>query len=87
MWLNAGEVTYHSDIDEMPYYQRSLALAKSQLEVNPDEASVLSALALTNAALGDAGAANKFITLALSAGGNDVYVMYDVAVAYARMGL
>ncbi len=87
MWLNAGEAAFHCDVDEMPYYTKSMELAQRQLSINPDAADVLSALALTTATVGDKASSKDYVYRAQIADGNDVYVLYDVAVAYSRMGL
>lgn len=85
LWLNAGEAAFHGDKEPDPYYRQSIALAEAQLAINPDEPEILSSLALCYASLGQMKTAQEHINRARAAG-NDIYVLYDVAVAYSRFG-
>ncbi len=86
MWLNSGEAAHYlPDEDSGPYYSRAVQLAKEARTVNPDAADVLSALALATATVGDSAEAEHYIEEAL-ARSRDIYVLYDVAVAFTRLG-
>jgi tetratricopeptide (TPR) repeat protein len=86
MWLNAGEAAFHGKQGADRFYRQAIRLAEAQLKINPDEAEIQSALALCYASLGEAITARRHIDNALIYGGNDIYVLYDVAVAHARLG-
>ncbi|XOV86284.1 MAG: TIR domain-containing protein [Pseudomonadota bacterium] len=86
MWLNSGEAAHYlPNEDSRPFYQKAVQLAKAAWRVNPDAADVLSALALAHASLGDKTQARDYIAEALQRS-RDIYVLYDVAVAFRRLG-
>jgi tetratricopeptide (TPR) repeat protein len=85
LWLNAGEAAFHSEEKSGPFYNKSITLAEAQLAINPDEAEILSALALCYASLGQFDIARDHIKRLLS-DENDIFVLYDVAAAYSRLG-
>jgi tetratricopeptide (TPR) repeat protein len=85
LWLNAGEAAFHGGREPEPYYNQSIALAEAQLAINPDEAEILSSLALSYASLEQADIARGHISRALTYE-NNIYVLYDVAAAYSRLG-
>ncbi len=85
LWMNAGEAAFHGAGQPGTYYNQSIALAKAQLAINPDEAEILSSMALSYASLGEVDIARDHIIRALT-DENDIYVLYDVAAAYSRLG-
>jgi len=86
MWMNAGEAALHSGVDPASYYRQSVLLGEQQLQINPDDAEIVSAMAQSHAALGDSARALQLINQSLLLGSGNVYVLYDVAVAYSRLG-
>ncbi len=87
LWLNAGEAAYHlSGEPAEPYYAKAVELGSVRLGVNPDAAEVLSALALANSSLGNEADGRRQAEQALVNGSSDIYILYDVAVAYSRLG-
>lgn len=86
IWMNAGEAAFHAGKTTEEYYQKAIELAESGLAINPDHAETLSALAQCYASVGDEIKAQLYIQRALRSAGNDIYVLYDVAVAYSRLG-
>ena len=64
----------------------SLALAEPRLEINPNDSMMLSAVATYHAALGDAKNTDETIEKLLAMNSDDVYIVYDIARASARLG-
>ena len=67
-------------------YNKAMALAYKELEVNPRDAAVLSNLALYNAKTGNAARALDFVRRARSIDANDVDYMYTEAVVLTLAG-
>lgn len=86
VWANTGEAAMHAGKDATSYFQKAVDAATEQFRINPDNAEVLSLLASSHAALGNREQAESFIDRALGAAADDVYVLYDIAVAYAHLG-
>lgn len=86
LWANAGDALAQTDEDAGPYFRRAAELARKQLEINPQDAGLLSLLSSSLAALGERAEATRFVDRALALANDDIYVLYDVAVALNRLG-
>jgi len=66
-------------------YKRALELAEQQLAVNPNDAEVMSFIALYHARLGNSGKANEMDTLARDKAPDTMYVYYNSALIHAQI--
>lgn len=85
LWANAGDAIMQTGGDPERYFKKSVDLALQQLAISPDDAMLLSILGSSYAALDERAESMHFIDRALSARGDDVYVLYHVAVALNRL--
>jgi tetratricopeptide (TPR) repeat protein len=67
-------------------YDKAIALAYKELEVDPRNAAAMNSLALYYAKKGDAAPAARFIRRARATDGNNVEYIYNEAVVYALAG-
>ena len=67
-------------------YDKAIALAYKELEVDPRNAAAMNSLALYYAKKGDAAPAARFIRRARAIDGNNVEYIYNEAVVYALAG-
>ena len=67
-------------------YSRAIDLAERSLEVNSEEAMVLSEIALYYSRIGNSEKAKEFNTRAHSQGGDTMYVHYNSALMHAQLG-
>ena len=86
LWANAGEAAMQTNVDATPYFKKAIELTTAQLKVNPDHSDALSLAASSYAAVGDRSESRRYIARVLDEGHPDVYALYDVAVAYTRLG-
>lgn len=86
LWANTGEALVQTGKDGTPYFKKALGLTLAQLKVNPNLGESLSLAASSYAAVGNAADSRKYIAKALTVAQHDVYALYDVAVAYTRLG-
>jgi tetratricopeptide (TPR) repeat protein len=86
LWANKGEAAMQIGMNADEFFQRAVDLCQEQYKVNPDNGEIVSLLASSHAALGNVGPSETMVQRALTLAQNDVYVLYDVAVAYARLG-
>ena len=86
-WANAGDAVMQTSQDEREYFSTAVRLAMQQLTINPETPELLSLVAASHAALNQKKESLHYIKLALSLGGNNIFVLYDVAVAFSRLGL
>jgi len=82
---NSGEAAVQLGIDAAVHYEKAIQLATEQYKINPDNGEVVSLLASSYAALGDQNQAQEYINRALALASDDVYVLYDIAVAFAHL--
>lgn len=86
-WMNAGDAALQvPGVDARRYFVRAQELAQAAFEVNPEATEVLSALALARASSGQTAAALADLELLEARDDLGLYAVYDVAVAYRRLG-
>ncbi len=86
-WSGLGEAQlYAGSVDAHSTFQRALELANRRVAINPSDPLLLSAIATYQAALGDEAGVSESITRLNALGTTDIYVMYDIARANARLG-
>ncbi len=85
-WANVGESLMHSGEPDQDYFKRAVALAETRLDINPEDVEVISGLAVYHASLGNRSSSLAYVDRSLLLAGKDVYTVYDVAVARARLG-
>jgi eukaryotic-like serine/threonine-protein kinase len=67
-------------------YKQAISLAEKQLTINPNDADVLSSLALYSSRIGDAGAARKYLVAALQSGPNQVDILRIACLVHLEAG-
>lgn len=86
-WSGMGEAMAQAGAgDYQANFRRALELAETRLTINPNDALMLSAVATYQAALGDSDAVDRVINRLHEIKADGVYVTYDIARAYARLG-
>jgi tetratricopeptide (TPR) repeat protein len=86
-WSAVGEsLSQLGREDYKSYYQKALDLAEPRLAINPNDSMLLSAVATYYAAMGEAKKADEIIAILLATYSDDIYVVYDIARATARLG-
>jgi len=89
IWGNLGESYYYSGKreDAIPVYQKAVSLAKQSLEVNPRDATVLSAIAGYYGMLGRRQEALNYLNQALHLSENkDPEVLFEAAMVHNQLG-
>jgi eukaryotic-like serine/threonine-protein kinase len=89
IWGNLADSYFYSGkpAEATVAYQKAVSLAESSLEVNPRDASVLSALAGYNSMLGRRREAFGYLNQALQLSGNrDPEVLFDAAMIHNQFG-
>lgn len=86
LWLNAGEAAYHGKGDASEYYRQAISLAEARLEINPDDYEAMGGLALCYSSISNFEEANHYLDKALMGSADDIYMLYYIAVTYARLG-
>ena len=85
VWGHVGDALYAGGIEGFEVsYRRAIELATNQLIIDPKDRWTLSSLGAYHAALGEKERALAFVRQ--SVGVDDLDVVYDVAVSYARLG-
>ncbi len=88
-WGNLGDALLLTDAGRAAAneaYQRAAELAEQMLQVNPDDAEVLTNLAHYHARLGDDPGAMRYLARAETAAPHDYYVYYYAALAHLQAG-
>jgi len=67
-------------------YKQAISLAEKQLTINPNDADVLSSLALYNSRIGDAATARKYLVAALQSGPNQVDILRIACLVHLEAG-
>jgi tetratricopeptide (TPR) repeat protein len=89
MWGNLGDAYHFQGTQEQVAevaYRRAIGLGEAHLEVNPDDAMVMSDVALYYSRVGDAGKARELDARAHSQGDSIMYVHYNSALIHAQLG-
>ena len=85
-WSNLGESLMFAEEPHKEYFAKAITLAEERLAINPDDIEAISGLSIYHATLGNRPEALKYSEKALQLAGKDVYTVYDLAVARARLG-
>ena len=86
-WSGMGEAMAQTGSgDYRANFRRALELAQTRLSINPNDVLMLSAVATYYAALDDGPAVDRTIDRLHELEADGMYVYYDVARAYARLG-
>lgn len=85
VWANVGEAAIQIGADATAYFEKVVELGGPQLAINPDRPALLAVMASSFAALGNKEESLRYVDQALSLAQGDVYVLYYVAVAFARL--
>ncbi|MCB1694210.1 MAG: tetratricopeptide repeat protein, partial [Pseudomonadales bacterium] len=89
LWGNVGDTLSQMagrTADAADAYRKAISLARSVIDVNPNDAYTLSRLAVYYAATDDPDNARNALTQAVNLAGLDLNVLYDVSVASVLLG-
>lgn len=67
-------------------YEQAITLAERVYQVNPNDLEVVSGLSRLYATANRPDKAEEFIAIALEIGSEDMYMWYDIALAYLALG-